>query len=187
MKPKQVNLLNSEESVLLVIDIQPRLTAVMSDASAMLTHTSRLLLAAKLLQVKVLVTEQSPEKLGATVSEISEHLPENAQLFAKLGFSCCSIVDFNRTLAESDRKQIILCGQETHICVLQTALELNQLGYQVFVVEDAVCSRRESHKYYALQRLQQQGVTIVNYESVLFEWLRTANHSHFKAISVLLR
>ena len=82
---------------------------------------------------------------------------------------------------------MILVGQETHVCILQTALDLMSLGYQVHVVEDAVCSRKAEHKFYALQRLQAQNVIITNYESVLFEWLRDANHPDFKIISGLLR
>ena len=85
------------------------------------------------------------------------------------------------------RKQIILAGLEAHVCVLQTALELLHNGYQVYVVEDAICSRKAEHKFYALQRMQQQGITITNYESVLFEWLRDASHPDFRSISGLLR
>jgi isochorismate hydrolase len=76
---------------------------------------------------------------------------------------------------------------EAHVCVLQTALDLRHNGYQVYVVEDAICSRKAEHKFYALQRMQQQGITIINYESVLFEWLRDASHPHFRSISGLLR
>jgi nicotinamidase-related amidase len=78
-------------------------------------------------------------------------------------------------------------GQEAHVCVMQTALELIHHDYQVHIVEDAVCSRKAEHKFYALQRLQQQGAAITNYESVLFEWLRDSNHPEFKKISALLR
>lgn len=89
-------------------------------------------------------------------------------------------------LENTGRKQVILAGVEAHVCVLQTALELLYKGYPVYVVEDAVCSRKAEHKSYALQRLQQQGATIINYESVLFEWLRDAKHADFKSISALL-
>ena len=107
-------------------------------------------------------------------------------IFEKLGFSCCSSTAFNDALDTSEREQIILLGQETHVCVLQTALELQYQGKQVYVIEDAVCSRNIEHKHNALQRMQQQGITLINYESVLFEWLRSAEHADFKTLSALL-
>ncbi len=108
-------------------------------------------------------------------------------MFSKNGFSCCAAEGFNGTLAALGRKQVVLAGQETHVCVLQTALELQHLGYQVHVLADAVCSRRAEHKAFALQRMQQQGVTLTCHESALFEWLRDARHERFKTISSLLR
>ena len=91
------------------------------------------------------------------------------------------------TVQRSRRKQIILAGMEAHVCVLQTALELHATGLQIFVVEDAVCSRRMKNKINALARLRQAGVIVTNTESVLFEWLRDAGHEHFKTISALIR
>lgn len=183
------NLLDSANSVLVVVDMQSRLTAVMpeKDAAAMTENAIGLLDAANILRVPVLLTEQYPKGLGPTAAEILERLPQTAQVFAKTGFSCCAADGFNRALADCARRQVILLGQEAHVCVLQTALELIQLGYPVYVVEDALCSRQGGHKFYALQRLQQHGATIVCQESVLFEWLRDARHADFKAISSLLR
>jgi nicotinamidase-related amidase len=108
-------------------------------------------------------------------------------IFDKTGFSCCASENFCEALETSERKQVILVGQETHVCILQTALELLERGHQVFVVADAVSSRNPEHKINALQRMQHHGVIVTNYESVLFEWLRNANHPKFKAISGLLR
>ena len=90
-------------------------------------------------------------------------------------------------LQHSRRNQIILAGMEAHVCVLQTALDLHATGMQVFVVEDAVCSRRMRNKTNALARLRQAGVIVTNAESLLFEWLRDARHEHFKKISELIR
>lgn len=183
------NLLDSGSSVLVVVDIQSRLTAAMSEnaASAMTTTAQHLLKAAQMLDVPVLLTEQYPQGLGPTVAEIAENLPESTQRFEKTGFSCCAAVGFDQALAASGRRQAILIGQETHVCVLQTALDLLHNGYRVYVVEDAVCSRQVGHKLHALQRMQQQGATIVSGESVMFEWLRDARHPSFKALAALLR
>lgn len=76
---------------------------------------------------------------------------------------------------------------EAHVCVLQTALELHSAGFEVYVVEDAICSRNPDHRRNALSRLQQAGLIVTNAESVIFEWLRVSTHEHFKAVSSLLR
>ncbi|MBD9356552.1 hydrolase [Methylomonas sp. EbA] len=183
------NLLDANNSVLLVVDIQGRLSTVMPvlELQQMLMHGQRLLQAAGLLDVPVLVTEQYPQGLGPTQQEIGEYLPGNSRCFSKTGFSCCAADGFNQALVDTGRKQVVVIGQEAHVCVLQTALELLNQHYQVHVLEDAVCSRRAEHKNFALQRMQQQGATLSCHESVLFEWLRDARHSHFKTISALLR
>lgn len=181
------NLLSAQNSLLVVIDVQTKLTAAMSEAEQMLANASALLEAANRLSIPVIVTEQYPQGLGATESAISTKLLENTPILPKTGFSCCAAEGFNAALQASGRKQIIIIGQEAHVCVLQTALELLFISYQVHIVEDAVCSRIPAHKFYALNRLRQQGATISNYESVLFEWLRDAAHPEFKAISQLLR
>ncbi|MDP2901770.1 MAG: isochorismatase family protein [Methylovulum sp.] len=189
MKNTHPDLLCAENSLLVVIDIQAKLSAAMPEKAAcvMMTNTGILVEAAGKLNIPVLLTEQYPKGLGPTDSVIVQKLPVGFQVFDKTGFSCCAADGFSEALEHSHRKQIILVGQEAHVCVLQTALELLDVGYQVHVVEDALCSRKSEHKFYALQRLQQQGATITNHESVLFEWLRNAAHLEFKGISGLLR
>ena len=182
-------LLNTLNSVLVVIDMQAKLSAVMAEKDAELMHenTVSLLEAAKNLAIPVLVTEQYPNGLGSTEKTVLDALPDTAQVFEKTAFSCTGASGFMPALNIIARKQIILVGQESHVCVLQTALDLMALGYQVHVVEDAICARKAEHKFYAMQRLQAQNAVITNYESVLFEWLRDATHPDFKAVSSLLR
>ncbi len=183
------NLLDVDNSILVVVDIQSKLLAAMqeNDAADMVKNASRLLDAAKILDVPVLLTEQYPKGLGPTAREIIEHLPPAARVFEKTGFSCCAADGFNQAMAASSRQQVILIGQEAHVCVLQTALELLHQGFQVYAVEDGLCSRLAAHKLNALRRMQRCGATIVCYESVLFEWLKDARHADFKKISSLLR
>jgi len=183
------DLLDIENSLLLVVDIQTKLVSVMPESNAedMLENGARLIEAANLLNVPTLVTEQYPQGLGNTVDAISAKLNSDTSRLEKTGFSCFSAVGFQNKLESSTKKQIIIIGQEAHVCVLQTALELVQQGYQVHVVEDAVCSRKAENKFYALQRMQAQGVTISNFESVLFEWLKNSQHEHFPTIAGLLR
>lgn len=183
------NLLSANNSLLIIVDIQTKLSAAMpeTEAELMTANARSLVEAAELLSIPILLTEQYPKGLGATDTTITNLLSESALIFDKTGFSCCAAKGFAKALADAERKQVILVGQEAHVCVLQTALELLHAGYQVHVVEDAICSRKAEHKFYALQRMQQQGATITNYESVLFEWVKDSTHPEFKSISGLIR
>jgi nicotinamidase-related amidase len=184
-----MGLLDVNDSLLLVVDMQSRLLAAMKPllAKTALENSVKLLTAADLLKVPVLLTEQYPKGLGDTTEAINAALPAFTQRFEKTAFSCCGNAAFNQALLASGCKQIIVIGQEAHVCVLQTAIELMAQGFQVYVVEDAVLSRHEQHKANALQRLQALGIAVTNHESVLFEWLRDAKHAQFKAISALVR
>ena len=181
-------LLNTLDSVLVIVDMQGKLSAVMPEIDAALMHenTISLLEAAKNLAIPVLVTEQYPQGLGQTEASIRAACPDTTQIFEKTSFSCTGASGFMPALEQMKSKQVILVGEEAHVCIMQTALDLMTLGYQVHVVEDAICARKAEHKFYALQRLQAQNVVITNYESVLFEWLRDAAHPDFKTISQLL-
>lgn len=181
-------LCQAEQSVLLVIDIQQRLAGAMPEKPlhSLLKHTGLLLKAADLLEIPVIRSEQYPRGLGDTLHEVQQHIRHETRL-EKTCFSCCGAEGFEQTLSNNGRKQIVLSGMESHVCVLQTAMELKLQGYEVFVVNDAVCSRDKHNHKNALQRMHQAGIVISNTESVLFEWLRDARHPHFKAISQLLR
>jgi nicotinamidase-related amidase len=174
---------------LLIIDIQERLAAAMvpETRDAVLKNTSLLLQGASLLRVPVVRTEQYPQGLGPTEKVLLEHSPEQAKGFEKTSFSCCGTEGFCETGLDPERKQVVVAGMETHVCVLQTAIELQQRGLQVFVVADAVCSRSDANRSNALERMSKQGIVITNTESVLFEWLRDAGHEHFRTISRMLR
>lgn len=183
-----LSLCEATHSQLVVIDIQERLVAAMPSKPRQQTlrNAERLAQAAKCLQIPITHTEQYPKGLGATDKKLRAHLPDTAAV-EKTCFSCCAADGFIPKLASHQRQQIVLCGMESHVCVLQTAIELQQAGYQVFVVEDAVCSRHKHHHQNALARLRQAEIIITNVESVIFEWLRDASHPDFKALSRLLR
>lgn len=173
---------------LVVVDLQIRLLAAMSEPerAAMVKNTEILLQAAEALAIPALYTEQYPRGLGPTVPAIAERMPAMAHCLEKTGFSCCAADGFSKILKATGREQVVLAGQETHVCVLQTALDLIAEGYRVFVVEDAVCSRSAVHKQNALARMRDVGVVVTNTESVVFEWLRDAAHPQFKALSRLI-
>ena len=171
-----------------MVDLQDKLLAAMGadDRVEVVSSGKRLLSAAAELEIPVLATEQYPRGLGATARELKDCLPAAARTFDKTSFSCCGADGLAQSLP-TDRPQVVLFGVEAHVCILQTALDLQARGRQVFVVEDGTCSRDPGHKANALARLRQAGVTITNSESVLFEWLRDARHASFKAVSALLK
>ena len=173
-------------SQVVVIDIQDKLVDVMpkSEIKKVIDASSVLIQAAKILEVPCLYTEQYPKGLGLTVKKIKSLLPEPA--IEKKTFSCLDESKFKSALVKS-RPQIILCGLETHICILQTALASKAAGKEVFVVEDATLSRSSLHHQNAIARLRSEGIVITNIESVIFEWLRAAEGDQFKAITKLIK
>jgi len=184
-----MRLCDAAESALLVIDIQERLSAAMPEESRdrVEQRTTRLLEAAQPLDIPVLGTAQYPKGLGPLLASIETRLPEGQPPREKTCFSCCGAASFMEALEGSGRRQVVLCGMETHVCVLQTAFELSERGFEVFVVEDAVCSRDPADHACALDRLRQAGIQVTRSESTLFEWLRDARHPQFKPLSRLVR
>jgi nicotinamidase-related amidase len=138
--------LSKDEAVLVIIDIQERLAAVMSERERVTGNCVHLIEISKLLHIPVVLTEQYPKGLGPTVSEIKTALPDY-QPVEKIAFSCCGQPAFLDRLSVSGRKKVIVCGMETHICVLQSCVDLIEKGFTVHVASDAQCSRaKENHK-----------------------------------------
>ena len=181
-------LCHAQHSQLLVIDIQERLASAMpADVlEKVVVNNQTLLTAANELDIPVIHSEQYPKGLGNTVAAIAKHFPEGTSV-TKTSFACSDAEGFNDLLVKQKRQQIIISGIESHVCVLQTALQLQQKGYAVFVVEDAICSRKKLNHKNAIKRLRQSGIIISNVESVLFEWLRDAAHPKFKLLSKLIK
>jgi nicotinamidase-related amidase len=179
-------LCDRRHSCLLLIDLQVRLMAVMPEdaRSEVERSTGRLIEAARLLDVPVETTLQYPKGLGTFTEPLQARLEAGDGRTEKTSFSCCAAPALSERLHGSD---VIICGTETHICVLQTTLELLDAGERVFVVEDAVCSRNPRLKANGIERMRAAGATITNHESVLFEWVRDAADPQFKAISRLVR
>jgi nicotinamidase-related amidase len=175
-------LLAAEHSLLLLIDLQSKLAPAIENNTEVEQHCRWLLEVARELAVPVLATEQYPHGLGVTVPSLLGLL-KSEEILEKIHFSAAREQHIQAALADSGRRQIVLCGTETHVCVLQTALDLSNSGYQVFVVAEACGSRRASDKQLALQRLQQAGITIVSREMVAFEWLQQAGTAQFRHIS----
>jgi nicotinamidase-related amidase len=179
-------LLAQDKSALLLIDVQERLFPHIHNHQDMLVRIDLLLSAAKLLNVPVLATEQYPRGLGKTIEEIRRTMPD-LQPLEKVDFSCMPAPGFEDRLVSLQRRQIIVTGIETHICVTQTALDLIAHGEEVFIVADATGSRRPLDAETALRRLDRCGATIITAESVVFEWLRRAGTEAFKALQPKLK
>jgi nicotinamidase-related amidase len=182
-------LCRSNDSLLVVIDIQEKLAGAMPKkvARKIIERSALLVETANILDIPVIATEQYPKGLGKTEEELTLLWGKTTRHVEKTSFSCCGEEDFSAGIRASHKRQIILAGMETHVCILQTAIELQRDGLEVFVAEDAVCSRDKHYHRNAIQRLRQAGIIVSNSESVLFEWLRDASHEHFKRISGLLK
>ena len=179
-------LMRAENTQLLVIDLQERLMPAIAGGADVLARAGQLLHAAALLGVPALVTEQSPAKLGPTLPDLDEaRLAARAATLAKTSFDACAEPAFLEAIAGDH--ELVLAGCEAHVCVLQTALTLLAHRRRVVIVRDAVGSRRPESHQAALARLAAHGAEIVTTEMVLFEWLRTAEHPQFRAVSQLIR
>lgn len=175
-------LMKADQSILVIVDAQEKLAPVIHQSDKIIARMRWLGEIADELTVPVLVSEQYPKGLGISVNDLSGII-ENAQVIEKMHFSAVQEPTFMTALQEYKRPQVILVGMETHVCILQTALDLLSAEYQVFVVEDAVGSRRDSDKQTALKRLRQAGAVIVSSEMAAYEWLHRSGTDQFRHIT----
>ena len=177
-------LLKRGNAALLVIDVQDRINAVMADQSH-LPRIEVLVEACRALEVPVLASEQYPQGLGPTVERLATILGDTPP--GKLTFSCARDEGLRRAIEDSGRNQIIVTGIETHVCVLQTAIDLINNGFEVHVPHDAVNSRRPADKDWALHRMAAAGAVITATESALFELLERCDTTDFKDVAKLIK
>lgn len=185
-----VDFLNREDAVLVVVDIQERLVGAIDPElyRVALKNTQILIESAGTLGVPIIVTEQYPKGLGHTVTEVETALAgKDVSRSEKSTFSCARDEGFLATLGNKGRKQAILVGMETHVCVYQTAVDLIRSGYSVFVIDDAVSSRSRHNYSSGLFAMDRAGATVVNTETALFSMLKSAGTPEFKKISALLK
>ena len=201
-------LLDVEESQLVLVDYQIRLMPAMLDSATAIANAVRLAKLAALVNVPAFLTEQNPSKLGETVPEIRQAFDVAPRVLAKMQFSAVEeglgewlrppakpVQGNARSLpkhlqkpaAGSERGTIVLAGCEAHICMLQTALDLLEDDFEVWVVTDACSARTERNRDAAFDRLAGAGVELVTTEMVAFEWIRTAEHPEFKAMQALIK
>ena len=170
------------DSLLVIIDVQPKFMAPMPDREAVTRRCAFLVECAGVLGVPVLATEQVPERMGGTDPALLEKA--EIQVFAKTAFSAFGCEDFVQAVQKSGKKQLVLVGVETHICVTQTALDALAQGYEVHLATDAITGRGETD---ALQRLAHAGAQLSHTESVVYEWMEGADHPKFREILAVVK
>jgi len=181
MHPTQ---LTPGDSALLVIDVQEKLIPKIHRAAEVVRNIAFLIDGARLVDVPVSATEQYPKGLGPTIPELAKRLPERPD---KTAFSCCEVGSVVDGFQRGARTKIVLAGIESHVCVMQTALDLLAQNFRVYLPVDAVGSRYSIDHEMALKRLEKLGATLTTVETCVFEWLGGAKHPRFKEASALVQ
>jgi nicotinamidase-related amidase len=179
-------LIRPAKSQLMIVDAQQRLVPALHEPATVVSRLRLLCSAASELAVPVTVSEQYPQGLGATIPAIADHLPADTAILTKVHFNCLADEALHERLGAlrlQGRPQLVVCGAETHVCVLQTAITAQEAGFSVHVVADACGSRRPSDREIGLSRMARAGVDIVTTEMVVFEWLERSFSPHFKTLS----
>jgi nicotinamidase-related amidase len=178
--------ITKENTIGLVIDMQERLFPVMLENENLLKNCKTLIQGLAELKLPVIATQQYSKGLGETLPEIKAAIPDFT-FIEKRDFSCCDEPMVSEKLKEMDAKNVIICGIESHVCVLQTAIDLKEAGLNPIVVMDCVSSRSESNIELAKERFRFEGIMMTSYESILFELTRSAGAPEFRAISKLVK
>ena len=180
--------LDADLAMLLVIDVQEKLFPLIHDRDSVLASAVSLVQGSAIFELPVLATEQYPRGIGTTVARLNEALSSvHGDVLHKMAFSCCGDEGVRAKLREIDRRQVIVAGIETHVCILQTTLDLLSMDYLVFVCADAVGSRTPLDHNLALARMRQAGAVVTTVESALFELCVECGTSRFKDMLKLIK
>lgn len=179
-------MLNRNNTILVVIDVQGKLATLMHNRDIFVENTSRIIKGCQTLQIPIIWNEQLPDKLGETVPQIKDILAGNSPLI-KNTFSCVGNKAFVQKLNELDRRQVLLVGMETHVCVYQTAIDLLELGFDIFLVADCISSRSIENKQIGIEAITAAGARITSVEMALFEMLRVAEGDDFRQVSKIVK
>ena len=179
-------MLKQTETVLVIIDVQGKLAELMHDRERLYSNLSILVQGIQALEIPILWLEQYPKGLGPTIPEVADLLPDQNPI-AKTCFSGCGRVEFVEALRAAERRQVLVAGIETHICVYQTVRDLLGSGYEVEVVADAVSSRVPENRQIALDKMVRAGAELSSVEMALYELMREAGTPAFKKILPLVQ
>ena len=175
-----------ENTLLILIDIQGKLASLMHNKDNLYKNLEIIVKSMNILAVPIIWMEQVPDKLGPTIQQVADNLPD-LEPIPKYTFSCCGNDQFMEKLDSIERKQILLTGIETHICVYQTAHDLIKEGYKVQAINDCVSSRTESNKTLGLNRIKDAGGSITSTEMILFELMKSTKAQGFREITKLIK
>lgn len=175
-----------EDSLLLIIDIQQALLSAIDSWELVSGKAKQLIRSANVLDVPILLTEQYKKGLGETLPDLIQEVG-STRIFQKEHFSACLEADFIPTVQSFKRKKIVVAGMETHVCVLQTCLDLIKAGFQVHLVADAVASRVKENRDIAIGIMRQAGAVIASTEIVIFQWACRANTDEFRQILPIVK
>ncbi|HAO20151.1 MAG: hydrolase [Desulfobacteraceae bacterium IS3] len=179
-------MLNPDTTVLAVIDVQGKLAQMMYAKDALFKSLENMIKSAKVLGIPIIWMEQIPENLGSTLPELAQ-LMSDMKPIAKYTFSCCGNESFTERFKAINRKQVLVCGIESHICVYQTAADLLKMGNEVYVLCDCVSSRTPENKQLGIDRMKDAGAIPTGVEMALFEMLKAAKGPQFKEIVKLIK
>ena len=174
------------ETMAVVIDIQEKLLPHIHEGENILQNCLKLIEGLQILSIPIIVTQQYSRGLGSTVPSIIQKFPE-FRYIEKIFFSCYDEPDFKEQVSRLGKPNIILCGIESHVCVLQTCLDLVDAGLIPVVVEDCISSRKSNDKHLAIERMRHEGIVITGMESLLFELTRCAGNDIFRSISRIVK
>ena len=177
----------ANETLLCMVDMQEKFAPAINAFEDCLSASLKLMAAAKEMNVKVIATEQYPKGLGPTVAPIREYFTETTEVIEKLSFSCFGSEPFRNAVEKSGCKNLVIAGIESHICVLQTALDAAERGFNVFLAADAVSSRKEADKLLALDLLRSKGINVMATESVIFMILGSAESPFFRNVQKIIK
>lgn len=183
-------LLSRDKSQLLIVDVQDKLLGAISGKDRVIDRCVRLIHAARRLGIPITLSEQYPKGLGPTADSVRDAAADDGFVFDKVEFSCLRNEPLRHRLHQlrrQGRSQVVVGGIEAHVCVMQTAIDLEGQGFEAFVVADAVGSRAKASCKLALARLLKTSVDVVDSEMVLFEWLERSGTSEFKELQALIK
>lgn len=184
---RHLQLLSADNTALLVIDIQDAFVEHIHEMDRVIKRSRILIEAARLLELPIIVSQQYPKGLGQTVEPLRQALADSACTFDKVTFSCCQDEPLTQAINNTDRQQILICGIETHVCVLQTAFDLLAMDKQPYIATDATSSRNPTDAQVAQNRMSQAGIIPTTTESAIMELTLTSKHTAFKDLSKLIK
>lgn len=181
-----MNTLSAEDSLVLIIDIQEKLVAALNK-DVVVSNALKIATSANILGIPIIVTEQYPKGLGCTVQSLKDVLPQETQIVEKTYFNALLEDGMLDKIKSYGKKQIVIFGIETHICVYQTASALIEQGYEVYVIKDACASRNKYEFKQGIDAMVANGAKISCVEIALFDWLKGAKNPKFKEVQALIK